>query len=111
MAEKETTLDTEGQSGTNTAVPTPRYSTENEKGQAIDKEVEPSQEVSAEKPQDLTRIDSADYPSSWRLFMIVVALVLTVILVALDMTIVSTAIPRITDQFREWISRGQGSLC
>ena len=103
MAEKETSVDAEGHSGTNTAVPTPRYSTENEKFQPIqptDKELEDSQPVPVEKSEDLTRIDSADYPSSWRLFMIVVALVLTVILVALDMTIVSTAIPKITDQFR-----------
>lgn len=49
----------------------------------------------------LSRIDSADYPSSWRLAMIIVALCLTVFLVALDMTIVSTAIPHITDEFRK----------
>jgi MFS family permease len=46
--------------------------------------------------------DSSDddlYPKSFRLAAIVIALVLSVFLVSLDMTIVATAIPRITDQF------------
>ncbi|KXG50410.1 Major facilitator superfamily domain, general substrate transporter [Penicillium griseofulvum] len=42
-----------------------------------------------------------DYPSGIRLvvIIIIVALVLTMFMVALDMTIVATAIPRITDEF------------
>ncbi|KAJ9132959.1 MFS general substrate transporter [Coniochaeta hoffmannii] len=45
--------------------------------------------------------DAADeeYPTGFRLTMIVVALVLAVFLVSLDLTIVATAIPKITDQF------------
>ena len=39
------------------------------------------------------------YPKGFRLGGIIVALVISVFLVALDMTIVATAIPRITDQF------------
>ncbi|ORY56621.1 major facilitator superfamily domain-containing protein [Pseudomassariella vexata] len=45
---------------------------------------------------------SADeYPSGFRLYMVVVALVLSIFLVSLDMlrTIVATAIPKITDEF------------
>ncbi|KAM3516796.1 hypothetical protein NHJ13051_009571 [Beauveria bassiana] len=44
--------------------------------------------------------EQEQYPGGMRLAMIVVALVLTIFLVALDMTIVATAIPRITDEFQ-----------
>lgn len=40
-----------------------------------------------------------DLPHSFRLFAIIVALALTMFLVALDMTIVATAIPKITEEF------------
>lgn len=43
--------------------------------------------------------DAVEYPSGTPLAFIVVALVLSVFLVALDMTIVATAIPKITDEF------------
>lgn len=52
-----------------------------------------------EAEQDLSRIDTADYPHALKLLIIIVALVLSIFLVALDMTIVATAIPRITDDF------------
>lgn len=42
---------------------------------------------------------NAEYPTKIPLFFIVVALVLSIFLVSLDMTIVATAIPKITDQF------------
>lgn len=47
----------------------------------------------------LSRIATADYPKALKLTFIVVALILSIFLVALDMTIVATAIPRITDEF------------
>ena len=50
-------------------------------------------------PEDLSRINTADYPHAFQLTFIVVALVLSIFLVSLDMTIVATAIPRITDEF------------
>ncbi|KAG9792244.1 MFS-type transporter grgE [Exophiala dermatitidis] len=56
-------------------------------------------EGGAELERELSRIDTSDYPSAFPLAMIVVALALSIFLVALDMTIVATAIPRITDQF------------
>ena len=96
----DTTIEKDMQSGTETAVPTPRRSLENEKT-SVNKEIDSPDESIDEKNQVLEQIASADYPTSWRLVMIVVALVLVVILVALDMTIVSTAIPKITDQFRK----------
>ena len=52
-----------------------------------------------EGPGDLSRIATADYPRTFQLAFIVVALVLSIFLVSLDMTIVATAIPRITDEF------------
>lgn len=59
---------------------------------------EPSAEDS-EQMETLSRIATSDYPHAFKLTFIVVALVLSVFLVALDMTIVATAIPRITDEF------------
>lgn len=41
-----------------------------------------------------------EYPTGTRLLFIIIALVLSIFLVALDMTIVATAIPKITDQFQ-----------
>ena len=53
---------------------------------------------SDEKP-DPYHVAPDEYPHGYRLFMIVVALVLGIFLVSLDLTIVATAIPRITTQF------------
>lgn len=44
--------------------------------------------------------DENDYPTGWSFTFIIVALVLSIFLVSLDMTIVATAIPRITDEFQ-----------
>ncbi|KAM0246363.1 hypothetical protein ACHAQJ_010257 [Trichoderma viride] len=41
-----------------------------------------------------------EYPSGLKMFFIVLALVLAVFLLSLDMTIVATAIPKITDEFQ-----------
>ncbi|KAI4112949.1 MAG: hypothetical protein LQ345_005982 [Seirophora villosa] len=43
--------------------------------------------------------DNVVYPKGIRLAGIIIALIISIFLVALDMTIVATAIPRITDQF------------
>lgn len=56
-----------------------------------------------EHPQDgapLEPVESSMYPSTKKVVPIMFALCLTMFLVALDMTIVATAIPRITDQFQ-----------
>lgn len=58
-----------------------------------------SKQLSKQLSHQLSRIATSDYPSGFRLAMIVLALVMSIFLVALDMTIVATAIPRITDQF------------
>ena len=64
-----------------------------------DNELEKTTATSDDVDQDLSGIDTADYPHAFKLFFIIVALVLSIFLVALDMTIVATAIPRITDEF------------
>jgi hypothetical protein len=44
--------------------------------------------------------DEIVYPSTWKMIIIVLALDLAVLLVALDQTIIATAIPKITDRFK-----------
>ena len=60
------------------------------------------EETSTEGAADmetLSKIETSDYPHAFKLTFILIALVLSIFLVALDMTIVATAIPRITDEF------------
>lgn len=59
----------------------------------------PAASGSEQGMETLSRIATADYPKALKLTFIVVALVLSIFLVSLDMTIVATAIPRITDEF------------
>lgn len=56
-----------------------------------------------EKEHDLAlaRTSTKDYPTGARLVALVVSLLLSMFLVALDNTILSTAIPKITDQFQD----------
>ncbi|OGM48398.1 MFS toxin efflux pump [Aspergillus bombycis] len=44
--------------------------------------------------------EEEEYPSSWKLGLIAIALALAIFCLALDNTIISTAIPKITDQFK-----------
>ncbi|KAL7937365.1 MFS general substrate transporter [Trichoderma chlorosporum] len=58
-----------------------------------------------EKPEGMTLVQNDElaedeYPSGIKMFFIVLALVLSVFLLSLDMTIVATAIPKITDEFQ-----------
>ncbi|KAI9675996.1 MAG: hypothetical protein M1817_000739 [Caeruleum heppii] len=59
--------------------------------------------ASSEKRNDSPSVDAVEsspqYPTGWILSLIIVALLLSMFLVALDMTIVATAIPRITEDF------------
>ena len=67
---------------------------EKEQGQSY----EPSIEGGSKKdsPDD---VPAAEYATGRRLIPVILALVCSVFLVALDMTIVGTAIPKITDEF------------
>ncbi|KAF7354675.1 Major facilitator superfamily transporter [Mycena sanguinolenta] len=57
---------------------------------------EPVKEKSANAPNE----DVVEYPHGFKLYLITLALCLAVLLVALDNTIIATAIPKITDQFK-----------
>ncbi|MCJ1243670.1 hypothetical protein MMC30_000867 [Trapelia coarctata] len=70
-----------------------------EKSNFNDKEAEAgNKEIEAGSPPPPE--DTMQYPKGIRLIGTVVALILAIFLVALDMTIVATAIPRITDDFK-----------
>ncbi|KAH7062485.1 major facilitator superfamily domain-containing protein [Macrophomina phaseolina] len=64
-----------------------------EKGAGLDVEAE----AQGEKLEPAV---SSEQPTGLKLFFIVVAVICSIFLVALDMTIVATAIPKITDEFR-----------
>ncbi len=51
------------------------------------------------RDQQASSEDSTEYPKGFQLASVIVALILSIFLVSLDMTIVATAIPRITDEF------------
>lgn len=53
-----------------------------------------------ESPAENGELREDEYPSGIKMFFIVLALVLSVFLLSLDMTIVATAIPKITDEFQ-----------
>lgn len=55
------------------------------------------QRVVSQRSQQLD--EEIEYPAAWKLIAITIALCLCVFCVALDNTIIATAIPRITDQF------------
>ena len=57
------------------------------------------EDVEPPPSQDAPPQDTTEYPNGFRLAAIIVALVASVFLIALDMTIIATAIPRITDEF------------
>ncbi|KAI9865978.1 MAG: MFS sugar transporter [Trichoglossum hirsutum] len=66
---------------------------------AVDKESDVRTEVGTETSRS-TKEDEEEYPSGIKLLIISIALCLAVFLVALDNTIIATAIPKITDHFK-----------
>lgn len=60
---------------------------------------QPTQEEKKEDGGAETPEEEEEYPNAWKLFLISIALCLCVFCVALDNTIIATAIPKITDQF------------
>ncbi|KAF3017953.1 hypothetical protein E8E15_004372 [Penicillium rubens] len=60
---------------------------------------QPTPEEKKEDDGAETPKDEEEYPNAWRLTLISIALCLCVFCVALDNTIIATAIPKITDQF------------
>ncbi|KAJ5502678.1 Major facilitator superfamily domain general substrate transporter [Penicillium fimorum] len=59
----------------------------------------PTEEEKKEDDDAETAQDEEQYPTAWKLMLISIGLCLCVFCVALDNTIIATAIPKITDQF------------
>ncbi|KAF2441142.1 MFS general substrate transporter [Karstenula rhodostoma CBS 690.94] len=78
---------------THASLPQTAPGTANSKEQAVVDEAEQGAEEAEPENED-------EYPKAWRLAAITVALCLSVFCMALDNTIIATAIPRITDQFK-----------
>jgi EmrB/QacA subfamily drug resistance transporter len=76
---------------------TPEPGNEDEKDKAV---LEKEEDGDDGKAEEATERERTDYPTGMKLTVIVSALALAVFLMALDNTIIATAIPRITDQFK-----------
>lgn len=64
------------------------------------KEEEHSQDADSTEPQEAAvQFDTSDFPSGIPLFLITCALVIVLFASNLDTTIITTAIPRITEEF------------
>lgn len=77
----------------------PDVSGENESSRNMADDHQSDQEKSLEKSNPEDAIDESEYPTGARLGAIIAALSLAIFLVSLDLTIVATAIPKITDEF------------
>lgn len=66
-------------------------------GQATEVQSKDEQTLDGDK---VAEEDEEEYPGKWKLAIIMIALSLSVFCMALDNTIIATAIPRITDQFK-----------
>ncbi|KAK3990910.1 putative efflux system protein [Cladorrhinum sp. PSN332] len=84
-----------------TPLPTTPTKEENEKQTSLSrKQTAASNAGSNPLHQVQTREDGEEYPAGMKLALIVLALCLSVFVMALDNSIISTAIPKITDQFQ-----------
>ena len=88
-----------------TAVPTPREQSTApslHSSYSIDKEhdAEKQDDTNMSRGEPLERVESSMFPGPLKLIPIVLAVCLSIFLAALDMTIVATAIPKITDVFK-----------
>ncbi|KAI0423553.1 putative gliotoxin efflux pump [Xylaria sp. FL1042] len=54
----------------------------------------------ASNNDDGTDVPKPEYPQGWKLWLVYIAALLTIFLVPLDLTIVATAIPKITQEFK-----------
>lgn len=86
-----------------TTLPSPMERSRANSPDSTRKEVEVDEKQKDVEPQEdggpLEPVESAMYPGPLRLIPILIAICLSVFLMALDMTIVATAIPHITDEF------------
>jgi hypothetical protein len=91
------TVSTNSSGGETIDTPEPRDSF-SEKEPAVS--MTPKDSTSAATEQPTSASSQPQYPEGLKLITIILALCLAVFLVALDQTIISTAIPKITDHFR-----------
>jgi hypothetical protein len=82
-----------------TAAPTPMARSATNSIHSSKESLEKEQPASGEDGGPLEPVESSMYPNMAKLIPILVAIIMSVFLVALDMTIIATAIPAITDQF------------
>jgi hypothetical protein len=80
--------------------PSPAPSVKNEHHEQPElKKVMSAKEAQAELTKIMTSGEGVEYPTGVKLGLVTMALCLSVFLMALDNTIIATAIPKITDQF------------
>ncbi|AEO61264.1 hypothetical protein MYCTH_2311259 [Thermothelomyces thermophilus ATCC 42464] len=78
----------------------PSTSDEKENGNfASDELSPPDAAAAAEDEKQAAKAETTEYPTGFRLVSIILALIMGIFLASLDMTIVATAIPKITDEF------------
>jgi len=100
------------------AVPSNRDSTpapEAEKSEELARQATAVSKTGQSIQQTRTREDGAEYPSGLKLGLITLALCISVFLMALDNSIIATAIPKITDEFQSlpdvgWYGSGMSSF-
>ena len=88
--------------GASTAAPTPMERSATNSLHSSKEDFEKEEPQSTQQQEDgapLEPVESSMYPSNMKLVPIMIAIILSVFLVALDMTIIATAIPSITDEF------------
>lgn len=71
----------------------------NEDAETLKCDGERQRNVEGDPNKVASTASEAEYPRAGKLFFILLALALSIFLVSLDMTIIATAIPRITDEF------------
>lgn len=84
-----------------TSTPSLRHAAPNSTEDQAEKVIETTAVAEAAVLDKLS--EEPEYPSGAKLAIITIALCLSVLLMALDNTIIATAIPRITDQFNSYV--------
>ena len=96
--------------GSSSPSPAPSVKNEQQHGEPVLKKVASAKEAQAELTKIMTSGEGIEYPTGVKLGLISMALCLSVFLMALDNSIIATAIPKITDQFHSLPDVGV-SLC
>ncbi|TVY17154.1 MFS gliotoxin efflux transporter gliA [Lachnellula arida] len=93
-----TTLAAEKEVG-RSASSTPSESLNREKNPNLDSSTTESEDDSFKETPAEVQDEDMEYPTGIRMTLVVISLLISIFLVSLDMTIVATAIPKITDEF------------